>query len=122
VHGSFVSDQEVHKVVEFLKKGAETDYRDEVLTGPRDIDVALPAALMGDVNNDDPESDPLYDQAVELVLSTRRASISSVQRHLRVGYNRAARMIEAMEAAGVVGPLESNGKREVIAPSRGEEE
>ena len=122
VHGSFVSDQEVHKIVEFLKQGAGTDYREEVLTGPRDIDVALPAALRADVLIDDPESDPLYDQAVDIVLRTRRASISSVQRRLRVGYNRAARMIETMEAAGVVGPLESNGKREVLAPAPAGEE
>jgi S-DNA-T family DNA segregation ATPase FtsK/SpoIIIE len=122
VHGSFVSDQEVHKVVEFLKQGAETDYREEVLTGPRDIDGALPAALRADILIDDPESDPLYDQAVDIVLRTRRASISSVQRQLRVGYNRAARMIETMEAAGVVGPLESNGKREVLAPAPAGEE
>jgi S-DNA-T family DNA segregation ATPase FtsK/SpoIIIE len=122
VHGSFVSDQEVHSVVEFLKKGTETDYREEVITGPKDTDLLLPSALMGDGDGDDAESDPLYDQAIDIVLRSRRASISSVQRQLRVGYNRAARMIETMEASGVVGPLESNGKREVLAPAPGGEE
>ena len=115
VHGSFVSDQEVHRVVEFLKKAGEPDYEDEVLTGPsQSAEGSGDSVLAG--GDGDWEDDPLYDQALRLVTETRRASISAVQRQLRVGYNRAARMIEAMEQAGVVGPLQSNGKREVLAP------
>lgn len=113
VHGSFVSDQEVHNVVQHLKKGVQPQYNDDVLNGPREVNQSLPAALQAE--SDDPEDDPLYDQAVEFVTRTRKSSISAVQRQLRVGYNRAARMIETMEAAGVVGPLE-NGKREIFAP------
>ena len=115
VHGSYVSDQEVHRVVAALKKSGSPEYREEVLSGPAEgsgpgvpgVDSATPM---------DAEDDPLYDQALRIVTETRRASVSSVQRQLRVGYNRAARMIEAMEEAGVVGPLQSNGKREVLAP------
>lgn len=114
VHGSFVSDQEVHKVVEYLKQSGVPEYDEDILSGPREVNDALPSVLQGE--SDNPEDDPLYDQAVELVTKTRRVSISSVQRHLRVGYNRAARMVETMEAAGVVGPMETNGKREVLAP------
>lgn len=114
VHGSFVSDQEVHRVVAELKNTGEPQYEEQVLDGPPDyIEV-----LSGEKSNgsSDIEDDPLYDQALRIVTETRRASVSAVQRQLRVGYNRAARMIEAMEAAGVVGPLQSNGKREVLAP------
>jgi S-DNA-T family DNA segregation ATPase FtsK/SpoIIIE len=115
VHGSFVSDKEVHEVVKSLTSEAEPDYDETILSAPKEVNDALPSAFRDD-SSEDPESDPLYDQAVEFVTRTRRASISSVQRQLRVGYNRAARMIETMEAAGVVTPAEDNGKREVIAP------
>jgi DNA segregation ATPase FtsK/SpoIIIE, S-DNA-T family len=115
VHGSFVSDEEVHEVVGYLKKDASTDYIEEVLTGPSNVGDLLPAALQADGAASD-EDDPLYDQAVELITRTRRASISAVQRHLRVGYNRAARMVETMEAAGVVSSVDESGKRQVIAP------
>ena len=114
VHGSFISDQEVHQIVDHLKQSGTPEYDDDILSGPREVNDALPTVLQGE--SDSPEDDPLYDQAVELVTKTRRVSISSVQRHLRVGYNRAARMVETMEAAGVVGPMETNGKREVLAP------
>ncbi len=115
VHGSFVSDQEVHRVVAELKQSGEPEYENEVLEGPP----ASVEVIPGDQRNAGPvdaEEDPLYDKALCIVTETRRASVSAVQRQLRVGYNRAARMIEAMEMAGVVGPLQSNGKREVLAP------
>ena len=118
IHGAYVSDNEVHRVVAHLRQSGQPQYEDEVLTGPSDTSGAIsltgidPAAgTSGDV-----ESDPLYDEAVRIVTESRRASISGVQRRLKIGYNRAARMVEAMEAAGVVGPLESNGNREVLAP------
>jgi len=119
VHGSFVTDQEVHRVVEQLKSAGEPVYNDEILVGSSRVNEAVtgerkPGA--GGGAEESPEDDPLYDQALRIVTESRRASVSSVQRQLRVGYNRAARMIEAMEQAGVVGPLQSNGKREVLAP------
>lgn len=116
VHGSFVSDKEVHAIVKSLTKGASPDYDETVLTAPKEVNQALPSAFRDDTANDDPENDPLYDQAVEFVTKTRKASISSVQRQLRVGYNRAARMIETMEMTGVVTAAEENGRREVLAP------
>ncbi len=116
VHGSFVSDKEVHEVVESLKGDAEPEYDESILSAPKEVNNALPSAFRDDAVNDDPENDPLYDQAVEFVTKTRKASISSVQRQLRVGYNRAARMIETMEMTGVVTPAEENGRREVLAP------
>ena len=117
VHGSFVDDHEVHKVVESLKSGgAEPDYDESILSAPKEVNDALPTAFRDEAVNDDPENDPLYDQAVDFVTRTRKASISSVQRQLRVGYNRAARMIETMELAGVITPAEENGRREVLAP------
>ncbi len=112
VHGAFVADHEVHKVVDELKLRGEPEYMEEVLRGPRQ---GGPDVSIGFVTPDD-DLDTLYDEAVRIVLETRRASISSVQRRLRVGYNRAARMIEAMERSGIVGPLQSNGAREVLAP------
>ncbi len=113
VHGAYVADQEVHKVVEYLKKLAVPQYVEGVLEEPEsDLDGAT--AIDGAANG---ESDPLYDQAVEIVLKTRRASISLVQRHLRIGYNRAARLIEQMERAGMVSAMQSNGNREVLAPA-----
>jgi len=113
VHGAFVADHEVHKVVECLKQQGEPDYVEGVLEGgdlSADGDF-LPGEGGG-------ESDPLYDQAVEIVLRTRRPSISLVQRHLRIGYNRAARLLEQMEHAGLVSTMQSNGNREVLTPDR----
>ena len=112
IHGAFVDDHEVHKVVEHLKSKGEAQYEDAILNGP-DEGEGGGGAFGGD---DSAESDPLYDEAVRIVTETRKASISGVQRRLRIGYNRAARMVEAMEMAGIVGPLESNGMREVLAP------
>jgi len=101
---------------ESLKGDSEPEYDESILSAPKEVNNALPSAFRDDAVNDDPENDPLYDQAVEFVTKTRKASISSVQRQLRVGYNRAARMIETMEATGVVTPAEENGRREVLAP------
>ena len=113
VHGAFVSDEEVHAVVSDWKSRGEPDYLEEILTGVETTDVPGPLEL-GDTEN----SEPLYDEAVEFVLDSRRASISAVQRKLRVGYNRAARLIETMEEAGVVSSMNSNGSREVLVPRR----
>ena len=115
VHGSFVSDKEVHAVVASLKGDSEPDYDESILSAPKEVNEALPSAFRDD-SGSDPESDPLYDEAVEFVTRTRKVSISSVQRQLRVGYNRAARMVETMEMAGVITPAEDNGRREVLAP------
>ncbi len=114
VHGAFVADDEVHKVVADWKKRGDPDFIEEITSGISES-AMLPGG--GGVADDDSEQDELYDQAVEFVLSSRRASISSVQRRLKVGYNRAARMIEAMEAAGLVSEMGSNGAREVLAPN-----
>jgi len=112
VHGAFVSDQEVHRVAEHLKtQGAQYIIDLDSLDESSDEGGAPGASL-------DAEADPLYDQAVEIVLKNRRASISLVQRHLRIGYNRAARLVEQMEAAGLVSAMQSNGNREVLAPMR----
>ncbi len=115
VHGAFVSDQEVHRVTEYLKKQGAPQYVEGVLTSLDEPETGVDVESTGE-----PESDALYDQAVEIVLKSRRASISLVQRHLRIGYNRAARLVEQMERAGVVTPMQSNGNREVIAPARQE--
>ena len=115
VHGAFVSDAEVHRVVEHLKKTGEPRYLEDVTQESTDPASLLPGEAPAD-GAGDTENDPLYDQAVAIVTETRKASISGVQRRLKIGYNRAARMIEAMEMAGIVGPLESNGSREVLAP------
>lgn len=114
VHGCFVDDHEVHKVVEYLKKVAPAEYIDEILDGGS---VNLPGESgVGGGDDDDAESDPLYDEAVRVVTESRKASISWVQRKLKVGYNRAARMIEVMEDAGVVTAVNDRGQREVLAP------
>jgi len=113
VHGAFVSDQEVHRVAEYLKAQGEPQYIDGVLNSPEESEGGS-----GDGTTLDAEADPLYDQAVEIVVKSRRASISLVQRHLRIGYNRAARLIEQMEAAGIVSAMQGNGNREVLAPAR----
>jgi S-DNA-T family DNA segregation ATPase FtsK/SpoIIIE len=114
VHGAFVGDQEVHRVVRQLRSAGAPVYVDEVLEGPASPVPGLKSEI-GDASTD-VEADPLYDQAVRIVTETRKASISGVQRRLKIGYNRAARMVEAMEEAGLVGPLESNGSRAVLAP------
>ena len=115
VHGAFVADDEVHHVVDHLKKVGPPEYIDGLLAGAADEGEEGGAASG---NAGDMEADPLYDQAVEIVLKNRRPSISLVQRHLRIGYNRAARMIEAMEQAGLVSPANATGAREVLAPDR----
>ncbi|MDP2239452.1 MAG: DNA translocase FtsK 4TM domain-containing protein [Burkholderiales bacterium] len=120
VHGAFVADHEVHKVVKYLKGLAQPQYVESVLEGP-DPDADGDDILNGGAGAD-AESDPLYDQAVGIVLKTRRASISLVQRHLRIGYNRAARLIEQMERAGMVSSMQSNGNRDVLVPASASEE
>jgi S-DNA-T family DNA segregation ATPase FtsK/SpoIIIE len=119
VHGAFVGDDEVHRVVADWKRRGEPDYLEEVLTVTADLD-ALAASGGADTTGDTEQDDPLYDEAVAYVLESRRASISSVQRKLRIGYNRAARLIEAMEAAGVVSSMDGSGGREVLVPGRDE--
>jgi DNA segregation ATPase FtsK/SpoIIIE, S-DNA-T family len=118
VHGAFVSDREVHAVVNSLRDGGAPVYVDEVLTGPPSGAPGLgeEASEGGPEAEADGEQDPLYDEAVRIVTESRRASVSGVQRRLKIGYNRAARLVESMEAAGLVGPLQSNGSREVLAP------
>ena len=115
VHGAYVADHEVHKVVDYLKSQAVPEYLEDVLEPQEGLE---PGANGGAEAGG--EKDPLYDQAVEIVLRTRRPSISLVQRHLRIGYNRAARLIEDMERAGLVSPMQSNGNREVLVPARAE--
>ena len=109
VHGAFVSDGEVHRVVDYLKSLGEPDYIESILASPEDAAEGMELGVSS-------EADPLYDQAVSYVLKSRRASISSVQRQLRIGYNRAARLIEEMERTGLVSSMQSNGNREVLAP------
>jgi S-DNA-T family DNA segregation ATPase FtsK/SpoIIIE len=117
VHGAFVSDQEVHRVVGALRAMSAPVYLEDILDGPSAPIPGLPGeGGEGEDGGGDPEQDPLYDEAVRIVTESRKASISGVQRRLKIGYNRAARMIEAMEAAGLVGTLQSNGSREVLAP------
>ena len=114
VHGAFVADHEVHKVVDALKRmGDGPEYIDEILEGPSTESVDL-NIIDGTAGGD--EMDPLYDQAIAIVTESRKASVSGVQRRLKVGYNRAARMVEEMERSGVVSPLQANGTREVLAP------
>ena len=110
VHGAFVDDHEVHKVVEFLRKSGSPEYVEDILRHADSDGEGGGGGPGGD------EMDPLYDQAVRIVTESRRASVSGIQRRLKIGYNRAARMVEEMERAGIVGPLESNGSREVLAP------
>ncbi len=123
VHGAFVSDQEVHRVVAGLKAASPPVYIDAILEGPRNAIPGFPSDEedAGEGALADPESDPLYDEAVRIVTETRKASISGVQRRLKIGYNRSARLVEAMEAAGLVGPLQSNGAREVFGAPPPEE-
>jgi S-DNA-T family DNA segregation ATPase FtsK/SpoIIIE len=117
VHGAFVSDEEVHRVVNYLKEQGEANYIEGILEG-------------GTVDGDDGnggggadatgEKDPMYDQAVEVVLKNRKASISLVQRHLKIGYNRAARLVEDMENAGLVSAMSTSGQRDILVPARNE--
>ena len=109
VHGAFVDDHEVHKVVAYLKQTGEPDYIEDILAD----EVTEKPQVEG---GDDAESDPLYDQAVAMVIETRKASVSWVQRRLKIGYNRAARIVEQMEASGLVGPSGPGGNREILAP------
>jgi len=119
VHGAFVSDEEVHRVVEYLKSQGEPNYVEGILEGGLleggDGDVAA-----GDSAGGNGENDPMYDQAVEVVLQHKRASISLVQRHLRIGYNRAARLLEQMERSGLVSSMATNGNRDILVPRREE--
>ncbi|MGP9827639.1 DNA translocase FtsK [Ectopseudomonas khazarica] len=115
VHGAFVSDDEVHRVVEAWKQRGSPDYIEDILAGVEEGGGSGFEGGSGE-GGEGSEEDPLYDEAVNFVLESRRASISAVQRKLKIGYNRAARMIEAMEMAGVVSSMNTNGSREVIAP------
>lgn len=117
VHGAFVSDDEVHRLVDEWKQRGEPDYIQDIVDGVDDGGGGGYESGGSGGGGDDLEDDPLYDQAVQFVTESRRASISAVQRKLKIGYNRAARMIEAMEMAGVVTPMNTNGSREVIAPA-----
>jgi S-DNA-T family DNA segregation ATPase FtsK/SpoIIIE len=121
VHGAFVADHEVHSVVRHLKKSGAPLYVDEVLDGPTSPTPGLAGIDKAPADSADAEQDPLYDQAVQVVMETRKASISGVQRRLKIGYNRAARMVESMEAAGLVGPLQPNGTREILVPAAAED-
>ena len=116
VHGAFVSDEEVHRVVAYLKEQGQPNYIDGVLEGGT-VDGEGDSLGEGDAAG---EKDPMYDQAVEVVLKNRKASISLVQRHLKIGYNRAARMLEEMEKAGVVSSMSGSGQREILVPARSE--
>ncbi len=114
VHGAFVSDQEVHKVCDYLRGKSEPNYLEEIIQDPSTGAEAIPG--LEPLQSSEDDYDPLYDQAVAIVTETRKASISYVQRRLKVGYNRAARMVEEMENSGVVSQVQSNGTREVLAP------
>lgn len=118
VHGAFVADEEVHKVAEHWKLAGEPDYIEGILEGgvPENADQGS-AVGFGGLTEGDGESDPLYDQAVSIVLKNRRASISLVQRHLRIGYNRAARLLEQMEQSGIVSSMATNGNRDILVPA-----
>ena len=119
VHGAYVSDEEVHEVVKYLCAKSGPSYSEEIL---RDTPESTVNGVQGDwlntVDADSGEKDELYDQAVEMVMQARRVSVSSVQRRFKIGYNRAARIVDSMQAAGVVSSMESNGTREVLVPPR----
>ncbi|UCE32527.1 MAG: DNA translocase FtsK, partial [Burkholderiales bacterium] len=127
VHGAFVADDEVHRVVEHWRAHGEPQYIEGVLEGgmPEEVDAGSAVGFGGlqatlSAAGVTGEADPLYDQAVAVVLKQRRASISLVQRHLRIGYNRAARLLEDMEKAGMVSAMSSSGNREILVPQRDE--
>jgi S-DNA-T family DNA segregation ATPase FtsK/SpoIIIE len=110
VHGAFASDDEVIRVAEFLREHGQPNYIEDVLSGGAGAD--------GESGEDgDSEADPLYDQAVAFIIRSKKASISSVQREFRIGYNRSARLLEQMERSGVVSPMQSNGSREILVPN-----
>ena len=115
IHGAFVDDHEVHKVVADWKKRGTPEYLESVTDEEVVSSISVPGFETND-NSGGGESDPLYDEAVAFVLDSQKASISSVQRKLRIGYNRAARLIEQMEESGVVSPMSSNGTREILVP------
>jgi S-DNA-T family DNA segregation ATPase FtsK/SpoIIIE len=115
VHGAFVSDEEVHRVVSYLKEQGEPNYIEGLLEGGT---VDGDDGNGGGVGDTSGEKDPMYDQAVEVVLKNRKASISLVQRHLKIGYNRAARLVEDMENAGLVSAMSTSGQRDILVPSR----
>ncbi|MNS59317.1 DNA translocase FtsK [compost metagenome] len=119
VHGAFVSDEEVHRVVEQLKASGEANYIEGILEGGLVDGDGAGDSLGGGagIGGGGGEADPLYDQAVEVVVKNRRASISLVQRHLRIGYNRAARLLEDMEKAGLVSAMSGNGNRDILVPA-----
>jgi DNA segregation ATPase FtsK/SpoIIIE, S-DNA-T family len=122
VHGAFVSDDEVHRVVSYLKSQGEPNYIEGILEGgvleaDGDADNDRKA---GSGDNSSGESDAMYDEAVSIVLQHRRATISLVQRHLRIGYNRAARLLEQMEKSGLVSAMSTNGSRDILVPARAE--
>jgi len=114
VHGAFVADAGVHRVAEYLRSKGAPQYVEGLLEAPEATGDESAGGQPGG------EADPLYDQAVEIVLKNRRASISLVQRHLRIGYNRAARLLEDMERAGMVSAMQSNGNRDILVPDRGD--
>ncbi|MFN5350172.1 MAG: DNA translocase FtsK [Polaromonas sp.] len=118
VHGAFVSDEEVHRVVAYLKEQGEPNYIDGVLEGG--VADGEGGDLGGDLSEAGGDKDPMYDQAVEVVLKNRKASISLVQRHLKIGYNRSARMLEEMEKAGLISAMSGSGQREILVPPRAE--
>jgi S-DNA-T family DNA segregation ATPase FtsK/SpoIIIE len=119
VHGAFVSDEEVHRVVAYLKTQGQPNYIEGILEGGT-VDGESGDIAVNDGGGPGNESDPMYDQAVGIVLQHRRASISLVQRHLRIGYNRAARLLEQMEKSGLVSAMGNNGNRDIIVPARNE--
>ena len=118
VHGAFVSDEEVHRVVSYLKTQGEPNYIEGILEGG--VLEGEGDAALGGAPGASGENDAMYDQAVAVVLQHKRASISLVQRHLRIGYNRAARLLEQMEQSGLVSPMGHNGNRDIIVPKRDE--
>jgi S-DNA-T family DNA segregation ATPase FtsK/SpoIIIE len=118
VHGAFVSDEEVHRVVAYLKEQGEPNYIEGVLEGGTVDDEGGGGDLLGDGASG--EKDPMYDRAVEIVLKNQKASISLVQRHLSIGYNKAANLLEAMEKAGLVTAMNARGQREILVPNRAE--
>ncbi|HZN47157.1 MAG TPA: FtsK/SpoIIIE domain-containing protein, partial [Ramlibacter sp.] len=115
VHGAFVSDEEVHRVVAYLKQQGEPNYIEGVLEGGT---LEGEDGVLGGAGGEGGEADPLYDRAVEVVLKNQKASISLVQRHLAIGYNKAANLLEAMEKAGLVSPMNARGQREIMGPGR----
>ena len=111
IHGVFVDDNEINNVVNYIKENSQVNYLSGVIDSQQEVNATQKQGV-----KKDGELDPLYDEAVKIVTSTRRASISSIQRRMRIGYNRAARIVEDMEASGVVSPINSAGSRQVLAP------